>query len=186
MSGAVACVAASGGGGVEGVTSVDDEAGEDAEYPGGPYGKEPGEVFPRMTFVDAAGAVVDLANDYEADHRVRVLFATTAWCSPCVPDAEYLHQQMDGAFAGSRAYGLLLEDVHGGAARAEDAAAFNLELTSFEFLADPGKAMEGVFSVAAAYPRVVVLSTQEMRIVYIGTGHDMDAVVDGIESVEGS
>lgn len=176
--------AAQGGGGVDGVTSVDDEAGVDANYPLGPYGKEVGEVFPRMTFLDEAGAVVDLADDYLGDTPVRVIFGTTSWCSPCVPDAEYLFAQMRDKYPSSGAFGLLLEGPYGDPAEPKDALAYNGELESFEFLADPGRALEGVFSVASAYPRVAVIVTDTMQIVYIGSGHDMDAVLDGIGSVQ--
>ena len=179
------CVeAASGGGGVEGVTSVDDEAGMDANYPLGPYGKQVGEVFPRMTFLDEEGAVVDLADDYLSNMPVRIIFGTTSWCSPCIPDAEYLFTQMQEKHPVSGAFGILLEDLYGDQAQPKDARAYNGELESFEFLADPGRALEGVFTVASAYPRVAVLATDTMQIVYIATGHDMDAVLAGVTSAE--
>lgn len=176
--------AASGGGGVEGVTSVDDEAGTDANYPLGPYGKEIGEVFPRMTFLDEEGAVVDLADDYLSEMSVRIVFGTTSWCSPCVPDAEYLFAQMQEKHPACGAFGILLEDLYGEQAEPEDALAYNGELESFEFLADPGRALEGVFTVASAYPRVAVLATDTMQIVYIATGHDMDAVLAALTSAQ--
>jgi len=175
---------ASGGGGVEGVTSVDEEAGADANYPHGPYGNQVGEVFPRMTFVDQQGAIVDLADDYLSETPVRILFGTTSWCSPCVPDAEYLFAQMQERHPATGAFGLLLENLYGEQAGPEDALAYNGELESFEFLADPGRALEAVFTVASTYPRVTVLATDTMQIVYIATGHDMDAVLAAVSSVE--
>jgi hypothetical protein len=181
LLGTASCLsAASGGGGVDGATSVDDDGGAAADYPTGPYGKQVGEVFPRMTFLDEGGEVVDLADDYLGTLAARVIFGTTSWCAPCIPDAEYLHERIQEDHPDVAAYGVLTENPHGDDATAQDAENYNSDVLAFEFLADPGRVLEDVFFVASAYPRVAVLATDTMQIVYIGTGHDMDAVLDAL------
>jgi hypothetical protein len=177
---------ADGGGGVDGVTSVDDDGGASAEYPAGPYGNEVGEVFPRMTFLDESGAVVDLADDFEGPLSARVLFSTTMWCTPCIPDAEYLATQLAEKHPSAGGLGSIFEGLDGAAPDIEDAALYNQEVETFEFVADVGQGIHDVFPVGASLPRVVVLRTDTMQIAHVATGHDMDAVLDAVVQVEAS
>ena len=176
--------AAEPGGGVSGATSVDDDGGQTAEYPDGPFGNALDDTFPRMTFVDRQGGIVDLADDYESTLEARVLFFTTSWCSPCVPDAEALAANLEEYHPDSAAFGVLFENLSGGSAEASDADAYNDSLDSFEFLADPGRAVDAVFEVASSLPRTVVLDTATMQVAYIGTGHDMVPVVEAVIAIE--
>lgn len=166
------------------MTSVDDDGGGAAEYPAGPYGNEKGEVFPRMTFLDQTGRVVDLADDFQGTHGTRVLFFTTMWCTPCIPDAEYLAAELATEYPGAAGLGALFEGLDGAAPDLEDAALYNQEVETFEFVADVGQGVHDVFSIGAGLPRVVVLRTETMQIVHIGTGHDMDAILGAVAQVE--
>jgi len=157
-----------------------------ADYPEGPYGKEVGDTFPRMTFLDRHGGVVDLADDYQGSLRARIVFATAMWCQPCVGDAEALHAEMLENHPESGSLGVLFEDNHGGEVSAQEAGAYNDGVDAFEFVADPGLAIHAVFEVAASLPRVVVLDTETMQIAYIDTGHDMVSVVEAVIAIEDS
>lgn len=170
-------------------TSSESESGEpeattgDASYPAGPYGTEVGDVVENLSFVDGEDIPIELESFYAGPQRALVLFGTAAWCAVCFDDAEQLTITLASQSDDVVPLGVLYEDTLGEPPTAAVALAFNNAVEAFEFVADPSQQISDFFDPAGALPRLLVIDTATMTLVYKAQGFDEQALLAAIDTI---
>jgi hypothetical protein len=155
----------------------------EASYPAGPYGTEVGDIVENLSFVDEDDIPVELEPFYGAPQRALVLFVTAAWCAVCIDEAEQLTITLAAQSDKVIPLGVLYEDTLGEQPTAAVALAFNDYVEAFEFLADPSQRISDFFDPTGALPRLLVVDTSTMTLVYKAQGFDEQALLAAIDEI---
>ncbi len=156
---------------------------EEASYPAGPYGTEIGDVVENLTFVDEDNNPFEVEPFYAGPQRALVLFGTGAWCATCYDEAEQLTITLASQSEEVVALGILYEDTFGDQPTAEVALAYNNAIEAFEFVADPNQQINDFFDPAGPLPRLLLIDTATMTVVYKAQGLDEQALLAAIDTI---
>jgi hypothetical protein len=160
------------------------ETGEDeAGYPSGPYGMEVGDVVENLSFVDRDAVTVTLEQLRAEPQRGLLLFGTAAWCAVCIAEAEELTLTLADQSETLLPVGVLYEDALAGPPTAELAAGYNDSVDAFEFVADPSQRFNDYFDPSGQLPRLLLIDTATMTLVYKSQGLDEAALLDAIAAI---
>jgi hypothetical protein len=157
-------------------------AGEPS-YPVGPYGTEVGDVVENLTFVDGDDNPVDLEMFYGGPQRVLFLFGTGAWCGVCIDEAQALTPTLASQSDKVVPLGVLYEDALAEPPTAAVAKGYNDAVDAFEFVADPSQRFNDFFDPAGALPRVLLIDTATMTLVYKAQSLDEQALQAAIDAI---
>jgi hypothetical protein len=165
-------------------TETETETGaSEPSYPAGPYGTEVGDVVENLTFVDGDDNPVDLEMFYAGPQRVLFLFGTGAWCGVCIDEAQALTPTLASQSDKVVPLGVLYEDALAEPPTAAVAKGYNNAVDAFEFVADPSQRFNDFFDPAGALPRVLLIDTATMTLVYKAQGLDEQALQAAIDAV---
>jgi hypothetical protein len=157
-------------------------AGEPS-YPAGPYGTEVGDVVENLTFVDGDDNPVELEMFYGGPQRALFLFGTGAWCGVCIDEAQALTPTLASQSDKVVPLGVLYEDALAEPPTAAVAKGYNNAVDAFEFVADPTQRFNDFFDPAGALPRVLLIDTATMTLVYKTQGLDEQALQTAIDAI---
>lgn len=170
-------------------TSSESDSGEadtttgEASYPAGPYGTQVGDVVENLSFVHEDESPLELEAFYGGAQRALVLFGTAAWCAVCIDEAEQLTVTLAAQSDKVIPLGVLYEDTLGGQPTAAVALGYNNAVDAFEFVADPSQRFSDFFDPAGALPRLLLIDTATMTLVYKVQGFDEQALLAAIDTI---
>jgi hypothetical protein len=173
----------------ESTSGSESESGEtdtttgEASYPAGPYGTDVGDVVENLSFVDENDTPVELEPFYGGPQRALVLFGTAAWCAVCIDEAEQLTITLASQGDKVIPLGVLYEDALGEQPTAAVALGYNNAVDAFEFVADPSQRFSDFFDPAGALPRMLLIDTATMTLVYKTQGFDEQALLAAIDAI---
>lgn len=167
-----------------GTGDLETETGADeAGYPAGPYGTEIGDVVENLAFVDGDDNPVELEMFYGGPQRVLFLFGTGAWCGVCIDEAQALTPTLASQSDKVVPLGVLYEDALAEPPTAAVAKGYNDAVDAFEFVADPSQRFNDFFDPAGALPRLLLIDTATMTLVYKTQGLDEQALQTAIDAI---
>lgn len=169
----------------ESETESGETTGDEGEpgYPAGPYGTEVGDVVENLSFVDGDDVPITLEELRAAPQPALLLFGTAAWCAVCIHEAETLTLTLAELSALVQPVGVLYEDAFAGPPSAAMVDGYNDAVDAFEFFADPSQRFNEYFDPAGELPRLLLIDTATMTLVYKNQGLDEAALVAAIESI---
>lgn len=171
-------VADDGSGGASGSGGV---GGADTTYPGGPYGVDAGDTVANLSFVALDGATMQLADYYQREQDLLLLYATATWCFTCKEEVSWLNDVSETHPDRIAALGTLLEDKAFNKADVADAEDFIDGFgVLFPIVLDADGALDE-FRDAGVIPVNLVIDTGTMKIVHQEFGFDsaqMQGVLD--------
>jgi hypothetical protein len=120
---------------------------------------------------------------YGGPQRALFLFGTGAWCGVCIDEAQALTPTLASQSDKVVPLGVLYEDALAEPPTAAVAKGYNNAVDAFEFVADPTQRFNDFFDPAGALPRVLLIDTATMTLVYKTQGLDEQALQTAIDAI---